>query len=860
MKRLILLLLTLMLLVGVVSAFSMVASAETNAPQMSIAYCNLSFRDTVCIKYAVASNVADVKLLIWTEPQTDYTVGTHDSEITEYYTENIGGTPHMVFDYTALSAKQMADVVYARAYAEVDGVDYYSGVNKYSILQYAQNKLATSTDAKLKALLSNMLAYGATAQEYFGYKTDRLPTATWYQIKVTAGTLGDGSTSGLYLSGDKVTITAPETDAEGKVFSCWMDGNGNEVATTETYELSVGTKNEVYTPIYVERASKGLSFVSNGDGTCYVSGIGTCTDTDIVIPAKSPVGDLVTSIGDEAFYNCLELSSVTIPDSVTSLGKNAFAYCYGLSSVTISDSVTSIGENAFVACVKLAAVTIPDSIENIGDNAFEFCYRLVEIYNCSNLSITVGSSENGGIAYYAKNVYTPTSGQSRLVTKGGYLFCSDDSGNYYLVDYNGADKALVLPADINGNGYEINQHAFFSREDITSATIPDSVTSIGKGAFYSCSGLASVTIPDSVTSIGSYAFERCGRLTSVTIGDSVISIGEWAFGNCSGLTSVTIPNSVTSIGSSAFHSCSGLTSVTIGESVMSIGSNAFNSCSGLTSIIIPNSVTSIGAQAFSYCSGLTSVIIPDSVTSVDKYAFNSCTGLTSVTLGEGVTSISDAMFFNCSGLTSITIGNNVKSFGKNVFAGCSGLTSVTIGNSVTSIGDRAFYGCSGLTSITIPDSVKSIGSSAFYNCTGLTSVTIGNGVESIGNSAFSGCSGLTSVTIPDSVTSIGSYAFSGCSGLTSVTIGNSVTSIGDQAFYGCSGLTSVTIPDSVTSIGKYAFSGCSNLTSITFEDTSTWYRTTSSSYSGGTSTSVTSPSTNATYFTPTYVAYYWYKE
>ncbi|MBR4873538.1 MAG: leucine-rich repeat protein, partial [Clostridia bacterium] len=74
------------------------------------------------------------------------------------------------------------------------------------------------------------------------------------------------------------------------------------------------------------------------------------------------------------------------------------------------------------------------------------------------------------------------------------------------------------------------------------------------------------------------------------------------------------------------------------------------------------------------------------------------------------------------------------------------------------------------------------------------------------------------------------------------------------------GLTSVTIPDSVTSIGKYAFSGCSNLTSITFEDTSTWYRTTSSSYSGGTSTSVTSPSTNATYFTPTYVAYYWYKE
>ncbi|MBR4873186.1 MAG: leucine-rich repeat domain-containing protein, partial [Clostridia bacterium] len=694
MKKIILLLLTLMLLVGVVSAFSMAASAETAEPQMSIAYCNLSFRDTVCIKYAVASNVSDVKILVWTEPQTDYTVGTHNSEITEYYTENIGGAPHMVFDYTALSAKQMTDVVYARAYAEVDGVDYYSGVNKYSILQYAQNKLATSTDAKLKALLSNMLAYGATAQEYFGYNVDRLPTATWYQIKVTAGQLDDGNTSGLYLPGDKVTLIAPETDAEGKVFSCWVDENENKIATTATYELTVGNANATYTPVYVKRASKGLPFVSNGDGTCYVSGIGTCTDTDIVIPAKSPVGDLVTSIGDEAFYNCLELSSVTIPNSVTSLGKNAFAYCCGLSSVTISDSVTSIGENAFLACFKLAAVTIPDSIENIGDNAFEFCYRLVEIHNCSNLSITVGSSENGGIAYYAKNVYTPTSGQSRLVTKGGYLFCSDDSGNYYLVDYNGADKALVLPADINGNGYEINHYAFHSREDITSATIPDSVTSLGKNAFAYCYGLTSVTIPDSVTSIGNYAFEYCTGLTSVTIGDSVTSIGEWAFNNCSGLTSVTIPNSVTSIGSAAFHSCSGLTSVTIGESVMSIGSNAFNSCSGLTSIIIPNSVTSIDAAAFYACSGLTSVIIPESVTSVGKSAFHSCTGLTSVTIPDSVTNIGNYAFY-----------------------GCSGLTSVTIPDSVESIGDSAFYKCNGLTSVTIPDSVTSIGSWAFRDCT-----------------------------------------------------------------------------------------------------------------------------------------------
>ena len=612
MKKSIFLLLTLALLLGVLGVFSIVANADEVEPQMSIAYCNLSFRDTVCIKYAVASNVSDAKILIWTSPEADYTVGTHDSEITEYYTENIGGTPHMVFDYTELSAKQMTDVVYARAYTRVDGVDYYSEVNKYSILQYAYNKLATSTDAKLKALLSDMLVYGASAQEYFGYHADRLATATWYQIKVTAGWLDDGMNHGLYLQGDKVTLTAPETDAEGKIFSCWVDESGNEVATTATFEVTVGTANAVYTPVYAEPqiGSVGLAFTSNGDGTCYVSGIGTCTDTDIVIPTKSPAGDTVTSIGSYAFENCSRLTSVTIPDSVTSIGAYAFYkcsrltsvtipdsvtsigssafencsrltsvtisngvtsigdyafyYCRGLTSVTIPDSVTSIGDGAFEGCnmasvtigdsvtsigsstfkgCDMASVTIPDSVTSIGSSAFEHCfeltsvtigdsvtsigssafygcYKLVEVYNRSTLSITVGSSSNGYVASYAKNVYTPTSGQSKLVTKDGYLFCGDNSGNYYLVDYQGTDAALVLPADINGSKYAINQDAFYNCDDITSVTIPDSVTSIGSSAFSGCSGLTSVTIPDSVTSIGYRAFEGCSNLTRITFKDT----------------------------------------------------------------------------------------------------------------------------------------------------------------------------------------------------------------------------------------------------------------------------------------------------------------------------------------------------
>ncbi len=103
-----------------------------------------------------------------------------------------------------------------------------------------------------------------------------------------------------------------------------------------------------------------------------------------------------------------------------------------------------------------------------------------------------------------------------------------------------------------------------------------------------------------VTSIGLMAFFY-SDLTSITIPNSVTSIGDHAFGYCSGLTSITIPNSVTSIGRGAFQNCSGLTSITIPNGVTSIGNYAFSDCSGLTSITIPNSVTSIGNDAFYYC-------------------------------------------------------------------------------------------------------------------------------------------------------------------------------------------------------------------------------------------------------------------
>lgn len=234
-----------------------------------------------------------------------------------------------------------------------------------------------------------------------------------------------------------------------------------------------------------------------------------------------------------------------------------------------------------------------------------------------------------------------------------------------ITGYVESDTVVVIPSKINGvTVTTIGTDAFLGL-NITSVTIPASVTEIGSNAFAGCTNLTSVNyegdwsnltiqsgnpavqdaanaplfdfefIPPDNTAVIVTNYKYNGAAADVTIpsryqGKPVTTIGHAAFFN-SAVTSVTIPDSVTSISDEAFINCPKLTNISIPNSVTYIGFSAFSSCTSLKSITLPSSLSFISGALFLGCSQLTTIHIPVSVTSIGNNAFADCPSLMTVT-------------------------------------------------------------------------------------------------------------------------------------------------------------------------------------------------------------------------------------
>ena len=538
-------------------------------------------------------------------------------------------------------------------------------------------------------------------------------------------------------------------------------------------------------------------------------------------------GSACKSIGDYAFRYCSSLTSITIPDSVTSIGKDAFAQCGSLTSITIGEGVTSIGIFAFASCAALTEINYNAIVANdlsSKDRVFD------------------GSGQDGeGITV---NI------GANVTRLPNYIFSSSDILNpLNITTVNSAEGSVCE---------SIGDWAFDNCSNLTSITIPESVTSISSHAFFGCRSLTSITIPESVTSIGSSAFFQCYALAEVYNYSSLTIANNISNGNVGSYAKV-IHNLSTEDSKPA-------TRITVvdnmqyyeyGNDFIALAPTSRN----VTEVILDNITTEINQYAFSYCDSLASIIIPERMTSIGDYAFFGCNSLTSVNFGDNcqLSNIGSYAFSSCDSLTSITIPDSVTSIGSSAFSSCSSLTSITIPDSVTSIGSHAFNDCSSLVYNTDENGVNYLGNdsneyvvlvddgtlsvadyaiqstckvicvAAFSKNTNLENVTIPSSVTNIGTSAFSDCSSLTTINFGDNsqLTSIGGWAFENCSNLTTITIPDSVTSIGDRAFMQC-GSFSITIGEGVTSIGDWVFDYC-NFNSVTI-DSSYAYQNAGSSY------------------------------
>lgn len=313
--------------------------------------------------------------------------------------------------------------------------------------------------------------------------------------------------------------------------------------------------------------SQGFEFESNGDGTCTLTKIGICNDTDIVIPEKSPAGDMVTMIAEYAFYGAEDINNIVFAGRTMELDKKAFQSCE-TEKIIITGCDLVVGENAFSYCDDVSQVYISNSKIEVDTYAFYDTGKdmSVKIVNCTG-----------------------------------------------VLDEKAFQSCGITGLTINDSTLELGENVFSYCEELTAVSFDNSNTEIGTYTFYDSGDDAMVTFTNCGLDIDDKAFQSCG-LTTLNISGGETVMGDNAFSYCEDLTDVIIGVVNTEIGTYSFYDCTSLVNVSIAAEseddslVLVIDDNAFQS-SSVQNVVIGRGNVELGDNAFSYCEDLVSVEI-----------------------------------------------------------------------------------------------------------------------------------------------------------------------------------------------------------------------------------------------------------
>ena len=437
--------------------------------------------------------------------------------------------------------------------------------------------------------------------------------------------------------------------------------------------------------------------------------------------------------------------TVVYEGTVTEVGSYALQWQGKLTGIVIPEGVTRIGFQGFFQCSNLTNLTLPKSLKEIGvpsGQAFGGCSSLKngkfiidDIAWWCSLTINGGSNPLS----YAKKFYSaPDVEVTDLVIPEGVTSICDNA--FYGVE---GIKSVTFPDDLTDIG--ANAFAYSGLETVT---IPKGVTEISEGAFQHCGKLESVTIPEGVTKIGNGAFNHTA-LRELTLPSTITSMMQ-SFYSCDSLVTLTLTPGITDLGGS-FYSCNALTTVNIPGSVKKVGSSDFSNCASLATVTLNEGTEDV---TFSSCGALANINFPPTIKMV---LIKGSRALETVTLNEGLEEISS--FNECSSLKRINIPSTITYVG--TFKNCYALEKVIVKDLKSWCEARHYdafwYGPTKyagklysdenteITNLVIPVGTTQITGETFINLPNITSATIPATVETIGNNLFHECPALAHV-------------------------------------------------------------------------------------------------------------------
>ena len=553
----------------------------------------------------------------------------------------------------------------------------------------------------------------------------------------------------------------------------------------------------------------------------------------------------VTSIGQYAFVDCVNMTSVSLPESLTSIGEGAFQHCSSLKEVTISGAIgIEIAKNAFRNCSSLEKATVNAPLATLPEGLFRDCTKLNTV-NLPKATQTIGVRTFNNTSL--TSLPLPEEGGKGLITIGEYAFayCKIQSlvipSTVVTIDkYAFSDCANLSDITISERGetpLTILEYAFSSKDNPYSLPNLEHIYSYAQKApsaksnsFISqkdiqlvCpeeasgyddtpwSGFSKSTIkPHTVKYfVDDFLYDETPDLYA---GDKIPSVDDpvkkdWDFKRWIEDIPELMPNKDLEIHGyfTKEHTTTDgvkyLLSSGLQKEAKVIG------CSNPTQVTIPASVE-FGGDSYI-------------VVGIEARAFKEATTLTAVDLSPAtyLTSIGNAVFAGCTDLESVIWSENLTEIKDSMFVECNALSTFEIPATVTAIGNWAFSK-SGITAITLPPNIETMGTRVFQSCPYLSNVVFDQGMEvldQLPDFMFYECKNLAIFpTLPSSITSIGKSAFEKCSGLTSLDLNETaLTIISNQAFFGCGALKSISLPATLLSLGSKAFSSCQSVEKIT---------------------------------------------